>query len=168
VRRGRLREVLARRLGKDPARLRLEQGPFGKPALAAEKIQFSLAHSAGRMMIAICDVEVGCDLERIDPLFDWPPIAEAVFSKGERDYLARMPAVAGTRLFFDWWARKEAVVKAIGQGLSYPAHEIDLSVASGKASALGKHWSITPIAAVPGFAAALAVPAGTAALRMRR
>jgi 4'-phosphopantetheinyl transferase len=119
------------------------------------------------MMIAICDVEIGCDLERIDPLFDWQPVAEAFFSIGERDYLARLPAAAGTRLFFDWWARKEAVVKAIGHGLSYPAEDIDVSAATSQASALGKDWSIAPIAAVPGFAAALAVPAAAAALRIR-
>jgi 4'-phosphopantetheinyl transferase len=166
ARRGILREVLARRLGEDAARLRFEHGPFGKPAIVGGGINFSLAHSDGQAMIALCDVEVGCDLERVDPSFQWRPVARGFFAKGERDCLFRMPRTAGTHLFFDWWARKEALVKALGRGLSHELDRIDLSVTSTRAFALGEQWLIEPVAALPGFAAALAVPSRSGPIRV--
>ena len=82
VRRGLLREWLADRLDEQPERLRFIAGEWGKPALRDHPCHFSLSHSGERVMVAISDAEVGCDIERIDDGFDWLPIAEQFLPAG--------------------------------------------------------------------------------------
>jgi 4'-phosphopantetheinyl transferase len=128
VRRGRLREMLGDHVGEAPDRLRFEAEPFGKPRLHGLPCHFSASHSGERMVLAISDTEVGCDIEQIVEDFDWQPIAERLFTATENDQLAALPELEGLHAFFRCWARKEAFVKGLGLGLSYPLDAFDVSV----------------------------------------
>lgn len=157
VRRGRLREWLGAAVEERPERLAYREGPFGKPALAGGPC-FSLSHSADRMMVAIGAVPLGCDIEAIDPAAEWRSLARALFAPRERELLAALPEHDGRRAFYACWARKEAFVKAIGQGLSYPLDAFEVAVEREAALlAGGDGWRIAAIDAGAGFAGALVV-----------
>jgi 4'-phosphopantetheinyl transferase len=128
ARRARMRELLSEHAGEAPERLAFALGPNGKPILRNGACHFSLSHSYGLMMLAVAETEVGCDIERIDPDLDWPPIAGRLFAPAEYDALRSMPQAPARRGFFDCWTRKEAYVKALGQGLSHPLDSFEVSV----------------------------------------
>jgi len=155
VRRGRLRSLLAEHVGAAPETLAFMVGPFGKPMLAGGPC-FSTSHSGERMIVAIAEVELGCDIERVDETADWRPLAESVFAAGECAALRRLSGAAGRQAFFDCWARKEAFVKALGKGLSHPLDAFHVSV--GRDAALlagGEGWAIAAASPEPGYAGAV-------------
>lgn len=155
ARRARLRQWLAAVVGRAPATLCFASNDHGKPRLI-DGPPFSLSHSAGTMLLAIGSDEVGCDIERIDDALDWVPLAENFFTVGERAALGALPPAAARRAFFACWARKEAFVKALGLGLSYPLDAFDVSV--GETAALlagGAGWAMARGPAVAGFATAI-------------
>jgi 4'-phosphopantetheinyl transferase len=161
VRRGRLRERLAAHLGARPEALAFREGPFGKPELVDYDLPFSLSHSQEQMLLAIGDAALGCDIEWIDPDLDWRPLAESLFAAEEIEALALVSGAAARRGFFACWARKEAFVKAIGQGFSYPLDAFAVSV--GPQAELrrgGEGWRLLALDAVAGHAGALVVPDG--------
>lgn len=155
ARRSRLREILAAHSGEAPRRLSFASGSHGKPVLANGALHFSLSHSHGLIMVAIAQVEVGCDIERIDPALEWRPLADRFFSPGECRALLDMPEAQARRGFFDCWSRKEAYVKAIGLGLSYPLDAFDVSVGR-EAQLHGQAgWTIADAAPEDGFSGAV-------------
>jgi len=165
VRRGWLRTLLGRHVGQAPERLTFTFGPYGKPELASG-LCFSQSHSGERMIIALSDVEVGCDIERIDEAMDWRPIAESLFAPAEREALAALPEAEGRQGFFACWARKEAFVKALGHGLSYPLEAFTVSVTPEARLLSGAEaWSIAALSHEPGYAGAVVVRDGALACR---
>jgi 4'-phosphopantetheinyl transferase len=157
VRRGLLREWLAERLIERPERLAFTLGEWGKPALRGQPCRFNLSHSCDRLMVALSDVEVGCDIERIDPDLDWAPIAEQVLTPGEVEDLHRLEAPPARAGFFRHWVRLEASLKAIGCGLSQPDSAID---------AMGDAWHLSDLDAACGYAAALVAARDDTPLRL--
>ncbi|HYA80917.1 MAG TPA: 4'-phosphopantetheinyl transferase superfamily protein, partial [Methylocystis sp.] len=118
---GILREVLARYLAASPARLSFVRGPFGKPSLAGAELEFSLSHCEDLVLVAVsrCGA-VGVDVERVREISDARSLAARFFTRGENTALAAAPAGERRELFFAIWTRKEAYVKATGEGLSRP------------------------------------------------
>ncbi len=155
ARRARLRQWLGAVVGRAPAALRFASNDHGKPRLI-DGPPFSLSHSAGTMLLAIGSDEVGCDIEWIDDALDWAPLAATFFTLAERAALDALPADAARRAFFACWARKEAFVKALGLGLSYPLDAFEVSV--GETAALlagGAGWAMACGPAVAGHATAI-------------
>jgi len=131
VARGILRNILAGYLQTDPGSIRFAYSPNGKPALstAIEKIplRFNISHSHGLAIYAVTrSCEVGIDAEYIRPLDDLNAIIEVIFSPAERKLLHDLPAAEQLRAFFTGWVRKEAYVKAIGEGLARSIDQIDV------------------------------------------
>jgi 4'-phosphopantetheinyl transferase len=131
VARAALREILAHYLGTGPAEIAFVYGDHGKPALAPYgDLHFNLSHSHD---LALCAVtrgrEVGVDVERIRELDDLEGIATATFSQRERETLAQLAGPERLAGFFNAWTRKEAFVKALGEGLSHPLDRFDVSLA---------------------------------------
>jgi 4'-phosphopantetheinyl transferase len=159
VRRGRARQWLAEATGGDPARLRFAANAHGKPELK-DGPHFSLSHSGETMMLAIGDAQLGCDIAAIDPALDWPPLARGFFSDAENAALAALAPEAANTAFFACWARKEAFVKALGLGLSYPLDAFTVSV--GAAPSIlsgGEGWEARPVEPPGGHRAALVLRA---------
>lgn len=171
VARGLLRRLLAAYLGvSSSADLTFSYGEKGKPFLAENQqglINFNLAHSHGMALYAFShDRELGVDLEFVkDELAD-EKIADRFFSTTEVEALQKVPAELRRQAFFNCWTRKEAYIKARGEGLSMPLNEFDVSLAPGEPAALLRNhkdaaevtrWSMKSIPVDPGYVAALVV-----------
>lgn len=155
--RGLLRELLGRRLKLAPQRLRFRLGPFGKPALVDDALRFSLSHSGELALFAFCrTAEIGIDLERVRPVSHRDRIVERYFSETEWQAARDDATECDDRRFFRCWTRKEAWLKARGEGLTGPVES---------EPADDERWVVRPLDAAPGYVAALAEEAGPAALR---
>ena len=171
-----LRLFLARCLGVEPATVLYETGTHGKPRLVPGlgPLEFNLSHSEGLGLLAVArDRSVGVDVEHVRELPDALDIADTHFSVAERDELRSLPQAERRAAFFYCWTRKEAVIKAGGEGLGRALDSFDVDLAPGSTSAL-KRWagrsgeeaelSLRDLPAPPGYAAAAAVAAPASAL----
>jgi 4'-phosphopantetheinyl transferase len=177
IRRGRLRAILGRYLATDSSRPQFEYGERGKPALAPPyrdtQLRFNVSRADGLVLYAVTrGREVGVDLEQIQPAIAQERIPEHFFSAREVAALRALPAGEQVEAFFACWTRKEAYVKARGEGLALPFDWFDVSLAPGEPVALLRtvgdpeeafRWSLLAFAPARGYTAALAVeePAGT-------
>ena len=171
VARGVLRAILGRYLNRAPEGLSFCYGSHGKPALAGESggdaIRFNVSHSHGVALYAVTrGREVGIDLERIRFDLAVAEIAERFFSRREAAMLRTLPTEAQRQAFFRCWTRKEAYIKARGEGLSLPLDQFDVSLAPGEPEAIlgtqpdpseASRWSLQELTPAPGYVAALAV-----------
>ena len=150
--------------------LRFAYTEKGKPRLAESQgglLNFNLAHSHGKAIYAFSlGREVGIDLELMREDLAGGKIAERFFSPAEIVALINLPAELKQRAFFDCWTRKEAYIKARGEGLSMPLDEFDVSLAPGEEAALLRNhkepaevnrWTMQAIPATDGYVAALVV-----------
>lgn len=128
--RGVLRLILTRYLSGDPARLRFAYAPFGKPSLdSGGELRFNVAHSDEWALFAVTrGREVGVDVERIRPDFATEEIAERFYSGMEVAALRALPPRERAVGFFVCWTRKEAYLKARGEGLSVPLASFSVSL----------------------------------------
>ena len=133
VARGRLRFILGSYLRIDPGQLQFRYSAYGKPIIAHESggdsLRFSVSHSHKLSLYAVTmGRELGIDLERIHPELADLRIAEQYFSPQEFAILHALPNHLQTEAFFRCWTSKEAYIKAIGEGLAFPLHQIEVSV----------------------------------------
>jgi len=168
-----LRDLLGRYLQTQPGQISFVYNAFGKPDLSPEfgnRLKFNLSHSAGLALIAIATASnVGVDLEYIRAQSDCADIARRFFSTAEVDYLTALPSHLYAEAFFNCWTKKEAYLKACGEGLAIPlnsfsvplttdpAHApVDLYVAS-KDIVPAKRWSFYTLRPAPGYTGALVI-----------
>ena len=120
VARGALRAFLGSRLQRDPREVRFVTGPQGKPALHDGVLEFNVSHSGDRVAIAVAaGGAVGIDIEEIKPrVTELGALARRYFAHDEAEEVERAAAGDALRVFFTIWTAKEAVIKAIGGGLS--------------------------------------------------
>ncbi|MDF0487300.1 4'-phosphopantetheinyl transferase superfamily protein [Sphingomonas sp. H39-1-10] len=157
VRRARLRAVLADATGVAAERLVYTENAYGKPALV-DGPKFSASHSHELWAVAVSDRELGLDVEYRQPGIDWRDLAAGLFGAGERTALAALAEDDAARGFFDCWARKEAFVKAIGIGLSYPLDAFAVSVTPEARLLSGADgWAIASVALADGYSGALVI-----------
>jgi 4'-phosphopantetheinyl transferase len=144
VARGLLRNLLAAYLGINSAELRFSYGAKGKPFLVLDgqmQINFNLSHAHGRAAFAFSrGRELGVDLEYVKEDFDAELIATRFFSRAEVLALRSVPAEVRNQAFFNCWTRKEAYIKARGEGLSMPLDEFDVSLRPDEPVALLKNY----------------------------
>ena len=130
-----LRQMLAER-GLDADSLPVTEGEFGKPAFdPALGIRFSISHAGDRVMAAVSDAEVGCDVERIVPIDG--AMLEAGLTDAERAGLATLSGADRDRAFIRLWVRKESYAKALGRGVDVGLSGISAQDAS---PAFGWTW----------------------------
>jgi Phosphopantetheinyl transferase len=132
--RGTLRSILSRYTNIQPSHVRFCYNSYGKPLLASRfdqyLLNFNLSHSDGMALYAITrNREIGIDLERIRSDFQYEEIAERFFSPREVAVLHTIQTELRLEAFFNCWTRKEAYIKAHGQGLSLPLDSFDVSFA---------------------------------------
>ncbi len=135
VRRGVLRLLLAHYLEREPEALRFEEGEKGKPFVTQEaeeseaRLHFNLSDSKDLAVYAVTrGAELGVDVEILRPMPDAQQIAERFFSVEEQDRLRRVPPERKAQAFFNCWTRKEAYIKAIGEGLSEPLDRFSVTL----------------------------------------
>lgn len=127
---GVLRQILSKYLNIMPEQLNYSYLEFGKPYLKNySHLQFNLSHSHNIALIAvILDSAVGIDIEYMQRKVDADAIAERFFSKREYAILQSLNGDEKIQAFFNAWTRKEAFLKAHGQGLSYSLENIEVSL----------------------------------------
>jgi 4'-phosphopantetheinyl transferase len=166
VGRGALRMILSRYIGFAPGQLQ-----FGKPALAeatgGDTLRFNLSHSAG---LALCAVtrnrEIGVDIEGMRTISELRQISKQFFSANETAVLHALPEHIQPEAFLTCWTRKEAYIKAKGEGLSMPLDCFDVSLVPGEPAALlatrgdpdeASRWLLRELFPGPGYLAAIVV-----------
>jgi 4'-phosphopantetheinyl transferase len=167
VGRGVLRTLLSRYTGVPAQTLEFAYNGFGKPELAGSDVCFNLSHSHGIALAAVTRGRaIGVDIERIREEVMRERIAERFFSPAEARALAALPPGQQAQAFFNCWTRKEAWIKARGQGLSIALDSFEVTLAPGEPARLvatrpdadeAGRWSLRALECEPGFAAALAV-----------
>lgn len=169
--RGMLRAILGLYLEAEPAALYFQYGPRGKPGLAGDgddgTLRFNLSHSGELALYAVArGRELGIDVEQIRSDRSDESIARRFFSPSEVEALLALPEGERRDAFFRCWTRKEAYIKARGDGLSLALDQFDVSLAPGEPATLlrtrqdaadAARWSLRDLPAGPGYAAALAV-----------
>ncbi len=169
--RGIQRAILARYLRAAPAELVFRSAERGKPRLdgpaALSGIRFNATNAADLALYAVTlGREVGIDLEPLRPMDDAPALARSFFSAAETAALAAVPAPLVHAAFLNGWTRKEALIKAVGDGLSMPLDLFDVTLAPGEPARLlasrtpgldAGRWTLDALDAGPGWVAALAV-----------
>ncbi len=169
VGRGHLRLLLGERVGLPPASIRFGTGPHGQPFLedgSREGVRFSVSHSGGLALIALTQGQpIGVDVERIRENADLAGLAERFFAAEERDALYAQEAGDRRAWFFQQWTAKEAVLKAVGLGLTgglasivVRADGAGLAVIRSRLAAVEpRAWTLAPLAVPDGYVATLAV-----------
>jgi 4'-phosphopantetheinyl transferase len=163
VARGATRQILSRYTGAHPRRLTFARGPFGKPFLPDQKLRFNLSHSGSWALLAVANGrEVGVDIEEIRPLDDAATIAARFFSPGESGKLRGvLGSDIGDVAFFNCWTRKEAFIKAVGEGLSHPLNTFEVTFLPGEGvelhleSGAAHSWTLTALQVSAHYSAAL-------------
>ncbi len=169
--RGLLRRILGLYLGVESQTLRFVYGDHGKPFLAPELaacgVHFNASHSRDLALFAVTrDRDIGIDVERVRPDVACTQLATRFFAPGEVQTLRSLPVDAQREAFFRCWTRKEAFIKAKGEGFSLPLDQFEVSLAPGAPATLlrtewdpleSDRWSLSEISPGPGFVGALAV-----------
>jgi len=165
--RGTLRSLLAKYLHTTPREITFQYTEYGKPYLANSGLHFNVSHTEGLALLAfVWKRSIGVDVERVRPQTDAKTLAERFFSLHERRNLRDLTGDELHDAFFRCWTRKEAYIKAVGEGLSLPLHQFDVSIEPNPAEALiatrpdaieANRWTIRNVPVATGYAAALAV-----------
>jgi 4'-phosphopantetheinyl transferase len=137
VARGVLRKIVGKYLNKDPDQICFEYAAFGKPELKSgsylPELSFNLSHSENIALFAIAsEAHVGIDVEHIRYDMEIGPLASRFFSEKEILALERVKGEKQKNVFFQFWTRKEAFLKATGKGLSFPMERCDVSNADNR------------------------------------
>lgn len=167
--RGWLRTVLAGYVQCEPREIQFTYGAWGKPALAGvdSKFQFNLAHSEEMAMCVVTrDRRAGIDVEKIRKMDDLEQIARRYFSKKEQADLLRLGEADRHLGFFNCWTRKEAYLKATGEGVTAGLDQFQVTLIPGERPALvsregmpeeSTRWEFHDLEPAPGYASALAI-----------
>lgn len=168
---GVLRSILGAYVGRAPCQLVIEAEHYYKPCLLSPSgdndIQFNLSHSGDMSLIAVTrGTVVGIDVEHIREVPDALQIVNSVFSVDERRFFNSLPPADFEEAFFACWTSKEAFLKGIGKGLSYPLDQFSIIFSKGESdSVIYVHddpayaycWKIIRLSPGPGYSAALAI-----------
>ena len=169
--RGLLRIVLAQYLGKSPQEITFCYAEKGKPALAKAlydngNIQFNVSHSGEAALFGFTrKKQIGVDIEHIRRDVEIRTIARRFFSAQEQAELTTFPEAQQIQLFFRIWTLKESFIKALGEGLSHPLDQFDVSVDPNSPPTLStrpnafdaQRWHLQVLDAGADYAAAFAV-----------
>jgi 4'-phosphopantetheinyl transferase len=166
---GAMRQVLGRYVNNPPEELKFLYGTKGKPELSSpgDTIKFNLSHSDELALLAVAQgLTLGVDVEFVKLDFGGQEIAERFFSEHEVNTLLALPMEERAQAFFSCWTRKEAYIKAVGEGLSLPLDSFDVAFGPGVSPALLRvaacadevsRWSMYDIPVPQEYKAALVV-----------
>jgi 4'-phosphopantetheinyl transferase len=149
-----LRLLLGRYLMTAPDAIAIVADTSGRPMLAARDLEFNLSHSGDAVLVGVSLHPLGVDIELVRAVPDFLEIAKQRFAPSEVEELLRLAPEQRCESFYVTWTRKEAVVKALGLGLSFPFDAPQLTQVGG---GVWSDWTIADLAPMPGYKAAMAV-----------
>jgi len=176
VARGVLRDIISRYVNVSSHKVQFLYDQYGKPLLSpcGTPLCFNLSHSRGVALYAVSQVQaVGVDIEYAREDFSVDEIAARFFSANEVATLRALPSDLRTVAFFNCWTRKEAYIKARGEGLSHPLDRFTVSIIQGEPVRLLKaddpgetsRWTLIELSAGSNHIASLAVEGKVRMLR---
>jgi 4'-phosphopantetheinyl transferase len=179
VGRGALRTLLGAYLGERPERLVFGYGPRGKPELpAAPELGFNLSNSEELALVGFLrGREIGVDVEYLKPMPDLAQIAERFFCAAETAKLLALPPEVHREAFFNCWTRKEAYLKAVGEGLAAPLDSFEVTLAPDEPARMlalrgdrtaAESWSYHHLRPAPDYLGAVAIEGGSWSVRTLR
>jgi len=131
---GILRYILSYYVHQPASKLEFTSNIYGKPFLKDNQIQFNMSHSGNiACYVVTFNNQIGVDIEFQDNTIDIIEISELIFTPQEIELLKSLNYKAKYKSFYTFWTKKEALVKALGKGLSYPINKIEtMGLLSGK------------------------------------
>lgn len=170
-----LRKLLGERLETNPESVEFCYGDYGKPALAnqttSEPLHFNVSHSDDVAVYAFSHGhKIGVDVEAVTEMSDRDEVAANSFSNYEIETFQKLDDSDKSLGFFNCWTRKEAFVKALGDGLRFPLNSFDVTLSPdepaeilriGEQSGRDCGWELFSFAPLPGFVGAVAVQSQT-------
>lgn len=148
VARGILRTLIGQYLEMPPQEISFQYSKFGKPTLEGiDSLQFNISHAKNVALFAFTKkFTVGVDVEYVNPEIEVNDIARSFFATKEVSNLLALPEEQQPLAFFNCWTRKEAFIKAIGEGLSFPLNQFEVSLAPDEpAELLATHWDVNAV-----------------------
>ena len=165
-RRAPLVALLGSYLGVPPDAVRLIEGSHGRPQLApaqAGGLDFNWSHSGDCALVAIARQLVpGIDVERRRPRPRALELARRYFHPVEAAWLETRPTGQRDEAFLALWTAKEAVLKALGRGLAFGLHRLEIGLDTGVPELLqladedAAAWQLHSLDAGSGHQAAIA------------
>lgn len=158
-----VRSVLGAVIGVEPRSLELRAGPHGKLFLAGhERLGpcFNLSHSGDLAALALIrDRRVGIDIEAERPLTDRALLARRILGRRERERFEALPERARGGALLAAWTHKEAVLKAVGTGISGNLRAIEVLTDADDHAVVydAETWSVCPLSMPSGYYGAIAV-----------
>lgn len=143
IARGVLRILLGDYLQRPPAKITFAYGASGKPEIDGDTtIKFNISHARDAIVFGFVHNDaIGVDIEFMDEKIDTMQIAKHFFSKEEIAALHAQPENKRVEAFYNCWTRKEAFIKAVGEGLSFPLDQFVVSLKPAiKAQLLETKW----------------------------
>jgi 4'-phosphopantetheinyl transferase len=163
-----LRSILSTHLDCAPEDLQFEYGPNGKPTLTESGLFFNLAHSEDLALIAVTRLgPIGVDVEKIRPMADADALVARFFSPRETALFQTLPAAQKNGAFFNLWTRKEAWLKATGEGIAHSLNRVEVTflpsepanlVALPESSGPREAWILRELLPARDFVGAVALP----------
>lgn len=134
IRRGLLRQILGRYLGRAPSAIEFKQGAHGKPEIKRDyrsaPVFFNTSHSSGIAVFAFTPTcPIGIDVERLLEIPEIEAIASHFFTPRENQILMNLPVRFRLQAFYNCWTRKEAVLKATGEGIAENLPNVEITLA---------------------------------------
>lgn len=168
VGRGLLRWLLGGYLGLAPQDVAFAYGEQGKPFLPAQPhLSFNVSHGQGKILYGFCwEAAVGVDIEQIRLPRRADKLAHRFFAASETAVYESVPPDQKAEAFFNCWTRKEAYIKAIGEGLSCPLHAFEVTLRPGEPAQLlrirgradlAAAWALFSLTPFPGYRGAALV-----------
>lgn len=167
---GMLRSLLAGYMDCEPRQVDIGSGIHGKPTLAGAEgeahLHFSLSQSGAYAAFAFClNRSIGVDIEEIKAIPEMEGVIDQHFTKKEAEFLRIGPEIQRLVRFYRIWTRKEAVLKAQGEGLLKALDSVDVAgkedngprtvEVTGEAGV--EEYSVVDVDCQPGYATAVAV-----------
>lgn len=156
-----LREIIGLYLNLPPDKIVYQYGDHGKPSLSDANflpLQFNVTHSDELAVFAFTlNHPIGIDIEKIQETYN-EAVAKRYFTREENAALMHLPAQARVQGFYRLWARKEAIIKAIGKGLAIPLSSFSVSGSSTPVNISLEHetWTLIDLSIHADYQSALA------------
>lgn len=173
-----LRKILAGYLDVPARDVRFANERFGKPRLLSdEDLRFNVSHSRNLGLIAVSrGREIGIDVEYVDADFDCSSTAASVLLPEDLDRIKGMAGTEQANIFFSGWTRKEAFLKAMGDGLSSSDELQEAAITFGEDGGVYRYatgtgirdWSMVTFDIEREFKAALVVEGDEYSIRLMR
>ena len=145
---------------------------LGKPHLAGlvghGDLYFNFSNSLDLGLLAVTrECELGVDLEQIREMSDLTGLASRYFARSESAAIfACSESTARMQAFFRFWTRKEAYLKAVGKGLTFPLRDVEVSLGDGTDTRIvtinsgeddAQNWSLEHLDPGSGYVGAVAI-----------